>query len=257
MKEINSHIDYLLHLADTALILSHRNSEWCGHGPVLEQDIAITNISLDILGQARYFYQHAATLINEQNNAAQATEDSLAYLRGEREFKNLLMTELPIGDWAHTILRQFLISSYQVLLYEKLKNSRDQQIAAIAAKSLKEVLYHEKWSREWVIRLGDGTPESHERMIRAINILWPYTGEFFMPADYEKEATSYQLGPEPASLEPSWLEKINEVFEEAALPVPKDIFMQSGGKKGVHTEHLGYILTDLQYLQRAYPGLEW
>jgi len=257
MKERNSHINYLLHLADTALILSHRNSEWCGHGPVLEQDIAITNISLDILGQARYFYQHAATLINEQDKAAHATEDSLAYLRTEREFKNFLITELPIGDWALTILRQFFISSYQALIYEKLTNSTDQQIAAIAAKSLKEVLYHEKWSREWVIRLGDGTPESHERMIRAINSLWSYTGEFFMAADYEKDAASNHIGTDPTSLQPSWIEKITEVFEEASLPVPKDIFMQLGGKKGVHTEHLGYILTDLQYLQRVYPGLEW
>ena len=257
MRETNSHIDYLLHMADTALILSHRNSEWCGHGPVLEQDIAITNISLDILGQSRYFYQHAAAKINELDKAAHATEDSLAYMRGEREFKNLLITELPIGDWAQTILRQFLVSSYQVLLFEELKKSADQQIAAIAAKSLKEVIYHEKWSREWVIRLGDGTAESHDRMIRAINNLWSYTGEFFMAADYEKNACSNNIAPDPASLQQRWIEKIAEAFEEATLPVPKDIFMQLGGKKGVHTEHLGYILTDLQYLQRVYPGLEW
>lgn len=257
MTEQNSHIDYILHLADTALILSHRNSEWCGHGPILEQDIAITNISLDLLGQSRYFYQHAAGLINQKNNNTGANEDSLAYLRGERDFKNMLMAELPIGDWGHTVLRQFLISSFHRLLYEKLKTSRDEQIAAIASKSLKEVIYHEKWSREWVIRLGDGTTESHERMIRAIDSIWPYTGEFFMAADYEKEAASKNICPDPAGLQQAWNDNITEVFEEAGLPVPENIFMQPGGKNGVHTENLGYILTDLQYLQRSYPGLEW
>lgn len=254
---MNAHIHYILHLADTALILSHRNSEWCGHGPVLEQDIAITNISLDLLGQSRYFYQHAASLINEAGSNRQETEDTLAYMRGEREFGNLLITELPNGDWAQTILKQFLVSSYQLLLYEKLQDSNDKQIAAIAAKSLKEVKYHEKWSREWVIRLGDGTTESHERMIRAIDALWSYTGEFFIASDFEKEAAKNGICPDPASLQAAWQKNIEAVLEEATLPVPGNIFMQLGGKNGIHTENLGYILTDLQYLQRAYPGAEW
>src|SRR6187401_1518804 len=158
---------YSLHLADNALILGQRNSEWCAHGPILEQDIAITNISLDLLGQARNFYQHAANLIN--NSAGNTTEDELAYLRTEREFKNLLITELPNGDWAQTILRQFFFSVYQSLLYTQLLKSKDEQIAAIAEKSLKEITYHIKWSSEWVMRLGEGTAESHNRMKKAID----------------------------------------------------------------------------------------
>ncbi|HNU86974.1 MAG TPA: phenylacetate-CoA oxygenase subunit PaaC [Ferruginibacter sp.] len=243
----NPSIDYILHLADTTLILSQRNSEWCGHGPILEQDIAITNISLDLLGQSRLFYQYAATLTG--NNA---TEDSLAYLRTEREFKNLLLAEQPNGDWAQTILRQYLFSQYQYLLFEKLQQSSDEQLAAIAAKSIKETRYHVRWSSEWVIRLGDGTEESHTRMLKAIEALWPYTGEMFMPAEYE---TSF--GIDLISIKNGWDEKIRAVFAEASLPVPEKVFMQSGGKKGTHTEQLGYILTELQYLQRTYPGAEW
>lgn len=240
-------INYTLHLADCNLILAQRNAEWCGHGPILEQDIAITNISLDLLGQSRNFYQYAATLIGND-----ATEDSLAYLRTEREFKNCLLAEQPNGDWGQTILRQFFFSAYQYLLYEKLKNSNDEQIAAIAAKALKEVTYHLRWSSEWVVRLGDGTEESHQRMLKAIDELWRYTGELFMPADYELEA-----GFDVSLLKDEWMKKITTVFDEATLPIPEKTFMQSGGKTGVHTEHLGYILTELQYLQRTYPGAEW
>lgn len=254
---MNAHIDYIIHLADTTLILSQRNSEWCGHGPILEQDIAITNISLDLLGQSRYFYQHAATLLNTKNKSENTTEDSLAYLRGEREFKNLLITELPNGDWGQTILRQFFVSVYHSLLYQQLLKSSDTQIAAIAEKSLKEVAYHVKWSSEWVIRLGNGTEESHRRMIDAINNLWAYTGEMFVPADYEVEAAKMVIGIDTASLKEEWINKIEPVFSEATLPVPEKIFMQLGGKSGVHTEYLGYILTDLQYLQRVYPGAQW
>ena len=240
-------IDFNLHLADSMLVLSQRNAEWCGHGPVLEQDIALTNISLDLLGQARNFYQYAATLIG-----GDATEDSLAYLRKEREFKNLLLAEQPNGDWAQTILRQFFFSNYQYLLYQQLQNNQDQQLAAIAAKALKEVTYHLCWSSEWVVRLGDGTEESHIRINKAIDELWRYTGELFMPAGYETAA-----GINVASLQPAWLEKTTTVFEEATLTVPGNVFMQSGGKDGKHTEHLGYILTELQYMQRAYPNAEW
>ena len=240
-------INYSLHLADTNLILAQRNSEWCGHGPILEQDIAITNISLDQLGQSRNFYQYAATLIGNG-----ATEDSLAYLRTEREFKNCLLVEQPNGDWAQTVLRQFFFSAYQFLLYDKLQRSNDEQIAAIAAKALKEVTYHQRWSSEWVVRLGDGTEESHQRILKAIDKLWRYTGELFIAANYETVA-----GFDVALLKEDWLKKINTVFEEATLQVPEKVFMQTGGKSGVHTEHLGFILTELQYLQRTYPNAEW
>ncbi len=239
-----SHIDYVLHLADSTLILAQRNSECCAHGPILEQDIAITNISLDLLGQARNFYQHAANLIG--NNA---TEDSLAYLRTERDFKNLLITELPNGDWAQTILRQFFFSVYQSLLYSQLLKSEDEQIAAIAEKSLKEITYHIKWSGEWVIRLSDGTKESRERIINALDYLWMYTGEFFITADYEDVDVSV--------LQDAWFSRVTEVFVEAGLEVPGNVFMQQGGKSGNHTEHLGYILAEMQSLQRTYPGAEW
>lgn len=243
----NSLIDYTLHLADNALIIAQRNAEWCGHGPILEQDIAITNISLDQLGQSRNFYQYAATLIG--NNA---TEDSLAYLRTEREFKNCLLVEQPNGDWAQTVLRQFFFSAWQYLLYSRLQSNADEQIAAIAAKALKEVTYHQRWSSEWVVRLGDGTAESHQRMLKAIDALWQYTGELFIPVAYEIAA-----GIDVSLLKEDWLKKVTAVFDEATLAVPEKTFMQTGGKTGTHTEHFGYILTELQYLQRTYPNAEW
>lgn len=240
-------INYTLHLADNTLILGQRNSEWCGHGPVLEQDIAITNISLDLIGQARSLYQYAAQL-----KADGATEDSLAYLRTEREFKNCLLVEQPNGDWAQTMLRQFLFSSYQFYLYNYLQSHNDKTIAAIAEKSLKEVSYHLRWSSEWVIRLGDGTEESHERMLAATKELWRYTGEFFIPAPYETA-----LNIDLVSLKTEWDKKVKTVMEEATLPVPEKVFMQTGGKTGSHTEQQGYILAELQYMQRVYPGCEW
>jgi ring-1,2-phenylacetyl-CoA epoxidase subunit PaaC len=264
---------YSLHLADTNLILAQRNSEWCGHGPILEQDIAITNISLDLIGQSRNFYQYAATLINASKIpqglkapsplgeslsryvgrvGGEVNEDTLAYLRTEREFKNCLLVEQPNGDWAQTVLRQFFFSAYQFLLYEKLQHSNDEQIAAIAAKALKEVTYHQRWASEWVVRLGDGTDESHQRMLKAIDELWRYTGEMFLPADYEIAA-----GFDVSLLKDDWLKKVSTVFEEATLPIPEKVFMHTGGKTGTHTEHLGFILTELQYLQRTYPGAEW
>ncbi len=266
---------YLLHLADTTLILSQRNSEWCGHGPILEQDIAITNISLDLLGQSRNFYQYATQLINNTTNTKAAKvlpsgvpeqsegkehsslggatdEDKLAYLRTEREFKNLLLVELPKGDWGQTILRQYLFSQYQYLLFEQLQHHADEQLAAICTKALKEIKYHVRWSSEWIIRLGDGTTESNARMIKAIEEIWRYTGEMFIPVEYETIS-----GIDFSALKKQWEEKIKEVFEEATLSIPEKTFMQTGGKTGVHTEHLGYILTDLQYLQRAYPNSQW
>ena len=254
----NQLINYTLYLADTNLILTQRNAAWCGHGPILEQDIAITNITLDLIGQSRNFYQYAASIINQSTNQqAEVSEDSLAYLRTEREFKNLLLVEQENGDWAQTILRQFFYSVFQYLLYEKMQTSIDEQLAGIAAKSLKEVTYHVKWSSEWVVRLGDGTEESHARMQDAITELWPYTGEMFLPADYETELITEGIAPDVALLKDKWLRKIGEIFSEATLIIPEKAFMHNGGKDGVHTEKLGYILSDLQYLQRTYTGAEW
>jgi len=241
-------INGVLHIADTALILGQRNAAWCAHGPILEQDIAITNITLDMIGQARNFYQYAALLINEAENKNE-TEDSLAFLRSERDFKNLLICELPNGDWAQTILRQFFFSTFQQLMYQEMMKSSDSQIAAIAAKSIKETNYHVKWSSEWVIRLGDGTDESNQRMKNAIEYLWQYTGEFFIAAEYEIV--------DVAALKNEWLEKVKSVFDEATLAMPENTFMQTGGKTGVHTEHLGFILPEMQSLQRNFPGAEW
>ena len=245
-------LDYTLHLADNALILGQRNAAWCGHGPVLEQDIAITNISLDLVGQARNLYQYAAQLA-----ADGSTEDSLAYLRTEREFKNCLLVEQPNGDWAQTILRQFFFSAYQYLLYRELQNSADEQLSAIAAKALKEVTYHLRWSSEWVIRLGDGTEESHRRIVHAVDELWMYTGELFEMTGYETDAAQSGKGVHTKAFKDEWMKKVKDIFSEATLDLPEKAFMQKGGKEGKHSEHMGYILTDLQYLQRTYPGAEW
>jgi ring-1,2-phenylacetyl-CoA epoxidase subunit PaaC len=240
-------IDYVLHLADTTLIIAQRNAAWCGHGPILEQDIAITNISLDLLGQSRNFYQYAATLVGGDTN-----EDKLAYLRKEKEFKNLLLAEQPNGDWGQTILRQYLFSQFQYLLFEKLQHSKNEQLAAITIKALKEIKYHVRWSSEWVVRLGDGTQESKTRILKGIDELWRYTGEMFVPADYEN-----LFAIDFAALKNEWLQKVSAIFEEATLSVPQNIYMQTGGKTGIHTEHLGYILTELQYMQRTYPDSQW
>jgi ring-1,2-phenylacetyl-CoA epoxidase subunit PaaC len=245
-------LEYILHLADNTLILSQRNSEWCAHGPVLEQDIAITNIALDLIGQARNFYQYAAALIGKD-----CSEDKLAFLRNEPEFKNCLLVELPKGDWAQTILRQFFFSAYQFYLYKELEKSNDSQIAAIAEKSLKEVTYHLRWSSEWVIRLGDGTDESHARIIRSLDYLWQYSGELFQPAPYEAEAIKSGIGVDPALLKEKWEEKIKEIFTEATLPYPDTKTFQSGGKEGKHTEHLGPLLAEMQYMQRTFPDSQW
>ena len=258
-QSTNQLINYALHLADNTLILAQQNSAWCGHGPVLEQDIAITNISLDLLGQARNFYQYAAELINLSTNQAvnSVTEDSLAYLRDTREFKNCLLVEQDNGDWGQTISRQFLFSNYQYLLYKKLQLSKDEQLSAIATKALKEVTYHLKWSTEWVIRLGDGTKESHQRVLQAIEVLWPYVDELFINADYETELSANDIAVDTSSLKDKWLAKTSDVFSEANLKIPGKVFAQKGGKQGMHTEKLGYILAELQFMQRAYPNSVW
>ena len=251
----NDLVDYTLYLADSSLIMGHRLSEWTGHGPMIEQDIAITNIALDLIGQARNFYQYAAELINDHNDK-KVTEDDLAYLRDANEFKNLLITELPNGDWAKTICKVFFFSVWQFYFYQKMVYSKDKQLAAIAEKSLKEVTYHVKWSSDWVTRLGDGTEESKRRIEKAIEDLWPYTGEMFVPADFEVDLKNSVL-IDVSSIKNDWLEKVTSFFKEATLDIPGESWMQSGGKNGIHTEHLGYILAELQFMQRAYPGLEW
>lgn len=251
MAEQNNHIiDLLLHLADNALILAQRNGEWCGHGPILEQDIAITNITLDLIGQSRLFYQYAAELIGNG-----ATEDTLAYLRTEREFKNVLLVEQPKGDWAQTIAKQFLFSNYQQIVFSQLLLVGDSEMAAIAEKSLKEIKYHLRWSSEWVIRLGDGTEESKQRMQKALHELWPYTGELFTPTAYE-----ISLKLDWKNLYENWKDVCNAVFEKATLDTAilnQSIFMQQGGKTGIHSEEMGPLLAELQYMQRSFPNCEW
>jgi ring-1,2-phenylacetyl-CoA epoxidase subunit PaaC len=244
--------NYLLHLGDNALILGHRNSEWCGHGPALEQDIALTNIALDLIGQARLLYQYAVEVQGEGD-----TEDTLAYLRDSGDYRNCLLVEQPNGNWAQTILRQFFFSAYQFELYRALNDSKDSQLAAIAAKSLKEVTYHLRWSSEWVVRLGDGTPESLFRIRAAVSALWMYTGELFKPAPYEEVCQDIGVSFPTEVLELKWKDRVIHVFGTAGLEVPAVPGFQTGGKTGTHSEHLGYVLAELQFMQRAYPGSTW
>jgi ring-1,2-phenylacetyl-CoA epoxidase subunit PaaC len=254
---------YVLHLADNALVLGHRNSEWTGYGPILEQDIALANIALDLVGQARYLYQYAARL----SGGGLVTEDSLAYGRDSWDFRNCLLVEQANGDWGKTILRQFLFSAWQLSFYDQLRSSSDSELAAIAEKSHKEVIYHLRWSSEWVIRLGDGTEESHERMEKALDQLWKFTGELFVPAGYERSLVMMGVAVDVEALRGNWEDKVDGVFAEAQLVRPdtrrdaagaaKSGWAQTGGKEGRHTEELGYLLAEMQFLQRAYPGCEW
>ena len=248
----NNLINYCLHLADTTLILSHRNSEWCGHGPILEQDIALTNIALDLLGQARNFYQYTATLMGVEFD-----EDKLAYLRNPNEFKNHLITEQPNGDWAVTILRQFYCSCYQYFYYLELQKSSDEQLAAIATKALKEVTYHLRWSSEWVIRLGDGTEESNAKMQNAVEVLKDYIDEFFVTTDYEIELLKDAVSIDVKGIQSKWQQKVNDVFEEATLKFIPSNNSNFGGKEGKHSEHLVSLLAEMQILQRTYTNSVW
>lgn len=244
---MTNHIKHILHLADNALILGHRNSEWCGHGPVLEQDIALTNISLDLIGQARSFYQHAAVLLGDDY-----TEDKLAYFRDAHEFLNCLMVEQPNEeDWGLTVLRQFFVSNYQYHLYLQLQHHPDEQVAAICTKALKEVTYHLRWSSEWVIRLGDGTEESHARMTDALQQLSVYTKELITPAGYETGFINFTL------LQEQWHQKTMTVLGEATLTMPVNEIQQSGGKSGEHSIHLTGILQEMQTLPRTHPEAIW
>jgi ring-1,2-phenylacetyl-CoA epoxidase subunit PaaC len=266
---------YTLQIADNALIIGHKLSEWCGHGPVLEQDIALTNIALDHLGQARSLYQYAA----EQFNTLPATdkktlfsstalqdlvdtnanidEDDLAYLRDGWDFHNVLLVERPNDDWAYTVVRSFYYDVFNYFFYTELLKSKDETLSAIAEKSLKEVSYHLRWSSEWMVRLGDGTEESKQRVQKAANELWMYSGELMNMSDADIAMLADGTGVDLQKIKPHWDERTQAIFNEATLVLPVNNWMQAGGKDGRHTEELGFILADLQFMQRAYPGMEW
>jgi ring-1,2-phenylacetyl-CoA epoxidase subunit PaaC len=243
---------YVVQLADTSLILAHRLSEWCGHGPILEQDLALSNIALDLLGEARSYYQYAAELEGQGRS-----EDDLAYLRSAVEYRNPLLVEQPNGDFAHTVLRQFLFDVFHYELLTELQLGPDTRLAAIAEKSLKEAAYHRKWSAEWIIRFGDGTAESRQRLEKALRTLWRYAAELTAPTPVEQALQTAGLVPYYTALQEKAAAYVAYVFEEATLPVPTGAFAQPGGKLGRHSEHLGYLLAELQYVQRSYPGLTW
>lgn len=252
MEQKEALYNYLLRLGDNAAILGHRLSEWCGHGPELEEDIAIINTALDLLGHARSIYTYAG-----QVDGNGKTEDDVAYLRLEREYRNALICELPNGHYGDTIARQFLFDQFNLLVYEQLVNSTDETIAAIAAKAVKEIRYHLRRSTEWTLRLGDGTPESHERIQQSFNDVWMFTGDLFVQDESDRQMIAEGIGPDLDMIYPIWKEKVKAVLDEATLTMPTDGWMQSGSKHGRHTEHFGYILSELQYMQRAYPGCEW
>jgi len=243
---------YALRRADDALILGHRLSEWCGHAPALEEDMALANIALDLLGQARTLYSYAAEVEGKGDD-----EDKFAYLRDVRQYRNLLLAEQPNGDFAHTLVRQFFYSAFADLYWRAMMQSRNSTLAAIAAKSEKESAYHLRHSSEWVIRLGDGTDESHRRAQAAIGDLWAFTGEMFEVDDSERGLIDAGVAVDPATLKAQWLKTVTGVVAEATLAVPKGDWMQQGGRFGHHSEHLGHLLSDLQYLQRTYPDAQW
>src|SRR4051794_29061626 len=243
---------YVLRLADNALILGHRLSEWCGHAPVLEEDLALANMALDLIGQARSFYSYAGAVEGQGRD-----EDALAYLRDLREFRNVLLVEQPNGDFAATMVRQLFYAAFAHPYFQALSRSRDPTLAAIAAKAVKEMAYHLRHASEWTIRLGDGTDESHRRAQDAVDELTPYTGELFEADQVEGSLTESGVAPDPAGVRPLWNNTIRKVLSEATLTRPPDGFMQSGGRSGRHSEHLGHLLAELQFLQRAYPGANW
>jgi ring-1,2-phenylacetyl-CoA epoxidase subunit PaaC len=247
--------DYLLRLADSDLVLAQRLGEWVGHGPVLEEDIALTNVGLDLLGQARLWLAYAGEV--EARFGKGRTEDELAFRRDGAEFRNLLITEQPNGNYAETMARQFYFDVWHRLLLAALTRSSDARIAEVAAKAEKEVSYHAERSADWVIRLGDGTELSHARMQAAIDDLWTYTGEMFELDESEQGLVDEGIGCDVRILHAPWSEAVAAVLAEATLNMPQAGFMQSGGKHGRHTEHLGHMLATMQWLQRAYPGAQW
>jgi len=248
----NFTFEHLLRLADDRLVLGHRLSEWCGHAPILEEDIALANIALDFIGQASALLKLAGEVEGKGR-----TDDTLAYFRDAIEFRNAQLVELPNGDFASTIVRQFLFDAWDVLLLERLTTAANESLAGIAAKALKEAKYHLRHSAEWVRMLGDGTAESHARAQRALDELWPYTHELFLTDAIDGEAVAARMGVETATLRALWLETVERVLREATLTRPKDGFAPRGGRTGRHTEHLGRMLADMQSLARAHPGATW
>lgn len=245
-------LEYLLRLGDNCLVLSHRLSELCGYGPAIEEDLALANVGLDLIGQAQFWLGYAAEVEGKGRDA-----DKLAYLRDAGDFRNVLLVEQPNGDFAVTMARQFFFDTWHFLLLQQLAQSGDRRIAEIAAKALKETSYHLERSQEWMLRLGDGTEESHRRMQTAVDDLWMYTGELFEADEVEREIAERGLGPDLAALHQPWLRHVQSILEEATLRLPVSDWMQRGGKRGIHSEHLGYILAEMQFLQRAYPGATW
>ncbi len=243
---------YALRRADDALILGHRLSEWCGHAPMLEEDMALANMGLDLLGQARELYSYAAKVEDKGND-----EDSFAYLRDVRQYRNLLLLEQPNGDFARTMTRQFFYSAFADLYWRAMMKSKDATLKAIAAKSEKESAYHLRHSSEWMVRLGDGTDESHRRAQTAIDDLWAFTGEMFAADDSERGLIESGVAIDAATLRPQWLATVSNVLAEATLVQPCNDWMQQGGRSGRHSEHLGHLLSELQSMQRTFPGATW
>lgn len=242
----------ILRLGDDRLVLGHRTSEWCGHAPILEEDIALANISLDLIGQANLLLQYAGTI-----EGAGRDQDALAFFRDACDYRNALICELPRGDFGVTIVRHFLHGLFSVLQWDALSTSKDATIAGIAAKALKESKYHVRHAGEWVIRLGDGTDESHRRAQDAVEYLWPFTGELFMPSGDEASLVDAGIIVDVASLEQSWRAQVSDVMGRATLVVPENQWMQRGGRAGVHTEHLARMLAEMQSVARAHPGAQW
>jgi ring-1,2-phenylacetyl-CoA epoxidase subunit PaaC len=243
---------YTLCRADDALILGHRLSEWCGHGPMLEEDMALANMGLDLLGQARELYAYAARVEANGND-----EDKFAYLRDVRQYRNLLLLEQPNGDFARTMVRQLFYAAFADLYWRAMMKSQDATLAAIAAKSEKESAYHVRHSSEWVIRLGDGTAESHARAQEAIDDLWAFTGEMFETDESERALIEAGIAVDPMALRPQWLKLVSDIVCEATLALPRSGWMQQGGRSGRHSEHLGHLLSELQSMQRTFPGATW
>jgi ring-1,2-phenylacetyl-CoA epoxidase subunit PaaC len=245
-------LHYLLRLGDTCLILGQRLGEWCGHGPVLEEDIALTNMALDLIGQSRALLSLAG-----QKSGKGFDEDQLAFLRDERDYLNPTMAELPRGDFAFTVLRNAMLSTWLKLMWERLRDSGDTELAAIAGKALKEARYHQQHAADWVVRLGDGTDESRRRSEEALATLWLYAHELFEDDAVDAAAVAAGLGPAGSALREPWMAEMAEILGAARLEMPADTAFRSTGKRGVHSEHMGYILAEMQHLQRAYPGGAW
>ena len=244
--------EYLVRLGDDRLVLGHRLSEWCGHAPILEEDIALANIALDLIGQANLLLGMAAEAEGKGRDA-----DALAYLRDAIDFRNVLLVELPTGDFAVTVARQFFFSTFAMLQSQALQASADTELGGVAAKMHKESKYHVRHSGEWMLRLGDGTDESHRRLQEAVDELWPYTGELFLVDETEARLVAARLAVDSASLANAWTEQVGHVLQRAGIHIPEVKWMQRGGREGRHTEHLGHMLAEMQVLQRQHPGASW